>query len=814
MNTTAEYRNNWWLQIKRPLARRVGLLWLCLSAAGGPAPLTVLTALALAFGVPGRAQTQAAAIPFPDIGARVTSDYHGDALSVTATPDGARLRCGFQKLEGHATAEGFWLESTAWGAAGKLRLVVSAVHRGDGSSVNSQTSITLPAIGTVSVQDKSVRFTRPVVTEEYSVSVYGVRQDFVIGERSAGVGALRVELTLSGARAEAAADGATLRLDGSERMVAYNGLRVEDATGRKLAARLEVVSADRLAVSVTDIGAFYPVRIDPTFTDANWVSLGSGMDGVVYALAVSGTNLYAGGRFTMAGGLPATNIAKWDGSAWSALGSGMDGVVYALAVSGTDLYTGGRFTMAGGLPATNIARWDGSTWSALGSGTDGAVLALAVSGTDLYAGGNFIRADGVSANRIAKWSGGAWSALGAGMTGPVNALGVSGANLYAGGDMNTPGCLAKWDGHTWSSLGLYQTVYALAVSGTNIYAGGRIYEVVKYDGYGYWDGVGPAFNNHVLALALVGTNLYAGGYFTNVGGATANNIAQWDGTTWSALGSGMGGSYPYYGCVTALAADGVGHLFVGGYFTWAGTNVCAHIVQANVGRAPTILAQPASQTAEAGATVLFTVDADAAPSPKYQWLFNGTNALTGMSTIADLVLTNALFSRSGAYTVVVTNDYGARASAPAMLNVIGPVDRRWVWSVKLMGQIGDFLGVDYSDQLGPTAHWQTMATITLSNAWQWCFDVSDPLPAQRFYRAWRAGAPGKGPSLAQFGMVPAITLTGNIGDALRLDYINQFGPIDAWETLAAVTLTNTSQLYFDVSTIGQPARLYRIVPLP
>jgi hypothetical protein len=49
---------------------------------------------------------------------------------------------------------------------------------------------------------------------------------------------------------------------------------------------------------------------------------------------------------------------------------------------------------------------------------------------------------------------------------------------------------------------------------------------------------------------------------------------------------------------------------------------------------------------------------------------------------------------------------------------------------------------------------------------------------------------------------------------LRLDYINQFGPIDAWVTLATVTLTNTSQLYFDVSAPGQPRRLYRVVQVP
>jgi hypothetical protein len=63
-------------------------------------------------------------------------------------------------------------------------------------------------------------------------------------------------------------------------------------------------------------------------------------------------------------------------------------------------------------------------------------------------------------------------------------------------------------------------------------------------------------------------------------------------------------------------------------------------------------------------------------------------------------------------------------------------------------------------------------------------------------------------------MVPAITLTGGIGNSVRLDYIKRFGPTDAWVTLNMVTLTNTSQLYFDTSAPGQPERLYRLVPVP
>jgi hypothetical protein len=83
-------------------------------------------ALALAF--TGLTRAENARVPFSEIGAKATADYQGDALEVTATPDGARLRCGFQKLEGHATTEGLWLESTAPGG-GEFRLAATAMHR-------------------------------------------------------------------------------------------------------------------------------------------------------------------------------------------------------------------------------------------------------------------------------------------------------------------------------------------------------------------------------------------------------------------------------------------------------------------------------------------------------------------------------------------------------------------------------------------------------------------------------------------------------------------------------------------------------------
>ena len=228
---------------------------------------------------------------------------------------------------------------------------------------------------------------------------------------------------------------------------------------------------------------------------------------------------------------------------------------------------------------------------------------------------------------------------------------------------------------------------------------------------------------------------------------------------------------------------------------------------------PTIQTSPQTQTAEAGSAACLWAQATNALPLNYLWYFNNTNFISG-STNCWLELTNLQFSQSGAYIVVFSNVLGAVTSAPAMLNVIPAVERRPVPGIKVAGDAASLLNLDHADSLSPAPNWKTMATITLSNTSQFYFDLTTPLPPQTFYRVRQTGTPSVTPSLKLAGMVPAITLTGSIGDSLRLDYINQFGPTDAWVTLDTITLTNTLQLYFDVSDIGQPPRLWRIVPVP
>ncbi|MDO9391037.1 MAG: Ig-like domain-containing protein, partial [bacterium] len=133
-------------------------------------------------------------------------------------------------------------------------------------------------------------------------------------------------------------------------------------------------------------------------------------------------------------------IAKWNGTSWSALGSGTSAnIVYAVAVKGDTVYAGGSFTTAGGISANRIARWDGANWSAMGKGMNNTVQTIAFGDSGVYAGGSFTLADSVSAKYVAKWNGIGWMPMGGGTNGWVNVLVVKDRNVHAGGSFTIAG---------------------------------------------------------------------------------------------------------------------------------------------------------------------------------------------------------------------------------------------------------------------------------------------------------------------------------------------------------------------------------------
>lgn len=229
----------------------------------------------------------------------------------------------------------------------------------------------------------------------------------------------------------------------------------------------DVYAVGNVLTDVKEIGGTLRVPGFARWDGANWSPVGGGVIGdsltaSINTIAVSGSDAYIGGNFFAAGATCANNIARWNGGEWAALGSGVDGClnpnpnfpcspyVATIAAKGKDLYAGGRFTVAGGVSANNIARWDGERWHPLGSGANGLVMKLAVHGDWVYAGGTFTEIDGVKANGLARFDGEKWSPVGAGVDGFVDVIAFSDEYLYVAGGFNIAGGKQAFNFARWA----------------------------------------------------------------------------------------------------------------------------------------------------------------------------------------------------------------------------------------------------------------------------------------------------------------------------------------------------------------------------
>jgi hypothetical protein len=338
-------------------------------------------------------------------------------------------------------------------------------------------------------------------------------------------------------------------------------------------------------------------------------------DGAVTATAVSGHDVYIGGHFTTAGGVIANNIARWNSLTrrWSALDSGFGSrytTVRALAIDDSDLYAA-VYTIEVE-DSTNtfecyVARWDRATgrWRMLGDRFSSlSLFALAVRGDTLYAGG---KGSGTYAGGLARWNGTAWSPVGGGGTRVINAIAVGDDGVYVGGVFT--GNIARWEESTgsWSALGsgFNGAVNALTIDRGSLYAGGEFTEaggievnhIAVWNGEsGRWSGLGDGLRWGVRpgvtvnTIAAMNGRIYAGGTFSTAGDVAAGNIAEWDGESWRALGSGTDGT------VRSIAVDPI-HLIAVGSFTFAGSKPAYHIARWTDATASLAAASPRQQGA-------------------------------------------------------------------------------------------------------------------------------------------------------------------------------------------------------------------------
>src|SRR5690242_1564504 len=295
------------------------------------------------------------------------------------------------------------------------------------------------------------------------------------------------------------------------------------------------------------------------------------VNGNVNALAISPVDgtVIAGGDFTAVnGGVTRSRLAGFapaGGSAtvrsWTANASA---TVAALAVSGSTLYVGGKFTSIAGATRTRLAAFG------LGNGTLGlngtwkpranaAVNALAVAADGsgrVFAGGAFGTINGVAASHFAALtaSTGALTAWASAPPGPVLKIAVTSTRVFLG-EGGSGGQVGGYDESSGAFRWRVQTdgdVQGIALIGGELYVGGHFNNVCGGDGGG--SGAPFVCNTSIPRKHLCSVDTAAA---DPLGVNAASALTAWNPKANSSLG------------VFAMAADGT-RLDVGGDFTTVG----------------------------------------------------------------------------------------------------------------------------------------------------------------------------------------------------------------------------------------------------
>lgn len=155
----------------------------------------------------------------------------------------------------------------------------------------------------------------------------------------------------------------------------------------------------------------------------------------------------------------------------------------------------------------------------------------------------------------------------------------NGTDLYSADALDHGGVMGVglWGGSTWQNGGStnysHSVVYA---DGNDLYVVSDDGKVRKKTGSGsfqlFYDFAG---SGGISSICRYNTKLIFAGSFTSINGVAANNIAQWNGTTWQALGAGI--STGGVRCMAVLNNE----LYVAGKFSAAGGTPVTNIAKWN-----------------------------------------------------------------------------------------------------------------------------------------------------------------------------------------------------------------------------------------
>lgn len=287
-----------------------------------------------------------------------------------------------------------------------------------------------------------------------------------------------------------------------------------------------------------------------------WNALGGGTNGpVTVTETLSNGDLLVCGDFTEAGGVSASRVAIWNGTAYEALGSGVQGdITCAVELDGA-LYVGGSFLNG----TTDLAKWNGTVWSfsTVFNGKYPNISALHVHNGDLYAAGAEVGFVGTTP-MVKRMGDTDWMQVGSALDDAVLTMASHDGALVIGGAFTTlqgptpPSIqhVAYFNGTEWAQLGagLDATVRDLLDVNGTLYAAGDLYNnIVVTFGMARMAPVAVAWENllpnhadymptsvaddHITSLVALDNDIYFGGQFTVVQLMVyGNNVGRFNGT--------------------------------------------------------------------------------------------------------------------------------------------------------------------------------------------------------------------------------------------------------------------------------------------
>lgn len=274
------------------------------------------------------------------------------------------------------------------------------------------------------------------------------------------------------------------------------------------------------------------------------------------------------------------------------------GAVYSLAASPDGIYAAGWFDHAGQISAPGVVLWTGTEFRSVSPPDSVTPANVFVVDNEVYLSGSNYH------DHFYRWQAfqlrdTSWQRIGTfrhpccSLPSVESISALSDGTLVVGGDFTSVdgvpvNSLAVLDSTGWDSLAsvsgqgvfdeVLDRVFAIRRYGDSTYVGGDFNgidrtpanKVALYDGSS-WTALGgglgnPPYHTHrVHDLLVVDESLYAAGRFDSTGSTRLNNVGRWTGDAWVPLGDGLG--VTGYTIVYALASTPDGLIYAAGQFT-------------------------------------------------------------------------------------------------------------------------------------------------------------------------------------------------------------------------------------------------------